>query len=160
MSYCYLLYSRNNTYIGATVDPHHRLRQHNGELVGGAKKTKGRVWKRALYVGGFPTWIAALQFEWAWKRKGRGRPGMIGKLHALIDLVTSERSTRLAVPFAEWPTHLTYHWEQEALHLVGTLNLAPIVPTLSSLCAQMAHVSRQLADLQVRLDAALLRFLV
>jgi predicted GIY-YIG superfamily endonuclease len=103
MSYCYLLYSRNNTYIGATVNPDHRLRQHNGEIVGGAKRTKGHTWKRALYVSGFPNWVAALQFEWAWKRKGRGKPGLVGKLVALVDLVRSVRSTKNALPFVTWP---------------------------------------------------------
>lgn len=38
----YLLYNTNNncTYIGITVNKERRLRQHNGELVGGAKYTK------------------------------------------------------------------------------------------------------------------------
>ena len=114
MSYCYLLYSRNNTYIGATVNPDHRLRQHNGEIVGGAKRTKGHTWKRALYVSGFPNWVAALQFEWAWKRKGRGKPGLVGKLVALVDLVRSVRSTKNALPFVTWPAPPSYHWEAEA----------------------------------------------
>ena len=37
MNYCYMLYTdKNQTYIGATIDPDRRLRQHNKEISGGA----------------------------------------------------------------------------------------------------------------------------
>ena len=101
--FCYLLYSGSaKTYIGATVDPNRRLRQHNGELVGGARRTSGLQWKRALYVGGFPDWTAALQFEWSWKRHGRGKHGLFGKIRALLALLDTPRSTKTALPFALW----------------------------------------------------------
>jgi len=63
------------TYIGATVDGDRRLRQHNGELVGGAKATskRGLGWYRVCYVRGFGTWNAALSFEWHWKRFSKGK---------------------------------------------------------------------------------------
>lgn len=64
----YLLQSMSNprrTYVGYTVDLQHRLRQHNGELVGGAKATRsGRPWRVVGYLTGFPTASLALQFEW------------------------------------------------------------------------------------------------
>ena len=66
------------TYIGATVDGDRRLRQHNGEIGGGAKATskRGLGWYRVCHVRGFGTWNAALSFEWHWKRfsKGKGDP--------------------------------------------------------------------------------------
>jgi len=75
--FCYMLASVDGrkTYVGATIDPDRRLRQHNGELAGGAKATKGRVWKRRFLVGGFVGEKAALRFEWRWKYLTRQAPG-------------------------------------------------------------------------------------
>lgn len=105
--YCYLLASHDThkTYIGATVDPDRRLRQHNGQIGGGAKATRGHQWHRVALVAGFPDERAALQFEWAWKwrtRQGRIR-GIQGRLAALWILLDSLHSTSTALPFAEWP---------------------------------------------------------
>lgn len=46
---CYLLKSHNprakgRSYIGFTVNPRRRIRQHNGELVNGAAKTSRHVY--------------------------------------------------------------------------------------------------------------------
>ncbi len=60
------------TYIGYTVDLFSRLREHNGKVKGGAKRTsasKGN-WVLAWYVSGFPAshnYSAAMSFEYAVK---------------------------------------------------------------------------------------------
>ena len=73
MYFCYLIESQSekykgDAYIGFAVDPLKRLREHNGEIKGGAKKTsKKRPWELVSVVSNFPNKMLALQFEWAWQ---------------------------------------------------------------------------------------------
>lgn len=121
MSFVYLLVSTNgNTYVGATVDLNRRLRQHNKEIKGGAHATgikvaQGESWTRAAHVSGFPTWQAALQFEWRWKQLSRKLPVNMNPLErritALKTLLSLEQSTSKALPYSEWPTPPEVHIE-------------------------------------------------
>jgi len=66
--YCYILKNTGNkTYNGYTVNPHKRIRQHNQDLVGGAKYTRvngNKDWEMYVLITGFPNMQNALQCEW------------------------------------------------------------------------------------------------
>ena len=72
---CYLLGSQRfigHSYIGSSSDPTYRLRQHNGEVTGGARSTSmKRPWQHEAVVRGFPTRKDSLSFEWHWKHPRR-----------------------------------------------------------------------------------------
>ena len=89
------------TYVGYTSKCwKRRLRQHNGELVGGARQTStGRPWNVECVVTGFDTKTQALQFEFAWRRIHRRfkYPYTVqGRRQSLAHLCTLERWSRNA----------------------------------------------------------------
>ena len=112
--YVYLLISSSgSSYVGATVDLNKRLRQHNKEIKGGAHATSikvenGETWTRAAHVSNFPSWQAALQFEWRWKQLSRKlSPKLLPlerRLNALKELLSLERPTSKAIAYSEWET--------------------------------------------------------
>ena len=119
--FVYLLESTNHaTYVGATVNLDHRLRQHNGEIKGGARATSmkvknGETWRRVCYVEGFPSWSECLKFEWAWKFYSRKLSIKLFPLErrkqALKTLLSREKSTSKAIPFSEWTQPINVVWE-------------------------------------------------
>ena len=102
------------TYIGSTNNfEGRRLRQHNGELVGGAKYTRvGRPWACICTVSGFRNHIEALQFEWDWKH-ARIPSAMNGdrRINQLHVTVCKSKWTSHAPSATDVP--LTIHWRQE-----------------------------------------------
>jgi predicted GIY-YIG superfamily endonuclease len=122
--YVYILESSDkaSTYVGATINLDHRLRQHNKELAGGAHATsvkvaQGSSWRRICHVKGFPDWSAALQFEWRLKQLSRKlcqtknvKP-IDRRIQALHQLLALERPTSKAKAYTEWPTPPEIVWE-------------------------------------------------
>ena len=127
-SFVYLLLSSDNaTYVGATIDLEHRLRQHNKEIKGGAfatsaKVNKGETWIRACHVEGFPDWQAALQFEWKWKHLSRQLKNKLKPLErrmiALQQLLSLERPTTKAKAYSEWekPPNVIIEYDEAQMY--------------------------------------------
>lgn len=67
--YVYVIRSSSGrTYVGATTNPRRRLRQHNGEIKGGAKNTRGFRWEMIRIIGPIPNQSKALKEERRVKR--------------------------------------------------------------------------------------------
>ncbi len=91
--YCYIITNEHDrTYNGYTVNLNRRLRQHNGEIKGGAKATRGRGPWSFLAVITSDCWdcvSTAMQHEWSIKYPTRRRPrpkeynGAVGRLRSL-----------------------------------------------------------------------------
>nr|GMD67534.1 structure-specific endonuclease subunit SLX1 homolog [Ipomoea batatas] len=74
----YLILSTNppiKTYVGVTTNFSRRLKEHNGELKGGAKASRaGRPWICACLIRGFMDRSEACAFETRWKQVSRKLP--------------------------------------------------------------------------------------
>ena len=107
--YVYWIRSAQRCYIGATTCPTKRLRQHNGEIQGGALRTRnGGPWRFHCVIAGFRTWVEALQFEWAFKYYSRRCRGVESRKVALVNLMARERWTSNAPLASEVPLQVEY----------------------------------------------------
>ena len=108
--YVYWIHSATRCYIGATVNPSRRLRQHNGELVGGARRTRNRgPWSFVRVISGFRTWREALQFEWAFKFYTKRCRCTASRQAALQRLMATDRWTSNAPPASEVPLAVEFN---------------------------------------------------
>ncbi|KAI0089436.1 hypothetical protein BDY19DRAFT_103460 [Irpex rosettiformis] len=129
---CYLLKSIKTpgataTYIGSTPNPPRRVRQHNGEITQGARKTKHhRPWTMQMIVHGFPSKLAALQFEWAWQhpfvsrhlRSGSSNPLFRRRAKGIKRHILVACGMVVSHPYNTWPLRVKLftkeaheHWE-------------------------------------------------
>ncbi len=102
---CYILQNEDNqkTYNGYTVNTTRRLRQHNGELSGGAKSTRcSKTWQYIAIISGFQDKINALQCEWRIrkpfnKRRTREYCGPEGRIKGLNYVLHLDKWTNRAI---------------------------------------------------------------
>ena len=93
--YCYLLQSISHprrTYFGVTNNLRHRLRQHNGEISGGAKSTRsGKPWRMIAYISGFASRVEALKFEWRVHHPGVRWIGVSGRIKIINKVIIEKK---------------------------------------------------------------------
>ena len=110
---------RIRSYLGCTNDFKRRLRQHNGEITGGAKYTrKLRPWVPVLTVSGFQNKSEALQFEWASRHVGgrkRRAPGqgVRGRLKNIRRVLARERWTSNSPLASRIPLQIQWYLLEE-----------------------------------------------
>lgn len=110
----YIIQNKNFTYAGVSPDPTRRLRQHNGEIVGGAKYTtsKGPGWRHICLVNGFRNKIEAMQFEWAVKHMPpRNAGGILNRIHKLYLTCCKDKWTSKSPNACDVP--LTIYWNEK-----------------------------------------------
>ena len=110
----YLIKNNNYTYAGVSPTPDKRLRQHNGEIKGGAKYTtsKGPGWEHICLIGGFQDKIQSMQFEWAVKHvPPRDAGGVENRIKKMLIVCNKERWTSKAPLAKDVP--LTIYWKSD-----------------------------------------------
>lgn len=137
--FVYMLLNSKSTipYIGKTNNLTRRLRQHNGEISGGAKRTHRALhhnptdtdatdtkWRRVLHVKGFIDERAALHFENRFQRERRKASSSAKKtnentknslwkgLEALKAVMECTRPTRAARPLQEYGVQIVFESDE------------------------------------------------
>jgi len=99
VNYCYIvrIKGKDRTYVGYTVEPKRRIRQHNGIIKGGAKATSiSNQWDfLAILTSSSPLFTknVALSVEWHLKHPDSKRKtsplyrGVQGKLRSIIEVL-------------------------------------------------------------------------
>lgn len=120
--FCYILQSINRSdkvYIGYTVDMTHRIRQHNGEIVGGAKKTsRFKPWRIVCVISGFLDNHMALRFEFRLQKMAK-RKNLINTLLELQKLISLGEGSKSKNTKCTWPALILYWYISQ--------NLFPII---------------------------------
>lgn len=121
----YIVANGGCTYAGVSPDPVRRLRQHNGEIKGGAKYTtsKGPGWRHICLISGFDK-IQSMQFEWAVKHyPPRDAGGIVNRLIKLIAVLNKQKWTSKSPDAITVPLSVT--WLEK--HNIGEYSLPDYV---------------------------------
>lgn len=96
----YLIYNGNRTYVGSTTNVVRRLRQHNGEIVGGARSTRAYAgsWYLVTAVTGFSDRSSACRWEKIVKSRARGLGPRQEALQGLLAGICPKGSRYYEVP--------------------------------------------------------------
>ena len=106
--YVYWIVSGRSNYVGATVSPRNRLKQHCGLKKGGAKRTRGKLWTYKCVISGFRTWNEALKCEWSIKYHSKRCRGFESRKLALEKVLNMERWTSTSPLSSEVPLTVEY----------------------------------------------------
>ncbi len=120
----YIIENNGYTYAGVSPDPTRRLRQHNGEIKGGAKYTtgKGSGWRHICLIRGFENKIQAMQFEWAVKHVvPRNLGGLKNRMSKVYRVLCAERWTSKSPLASE--VDLEIDWKIDILENVKDITL-------------------------------------
>ena len=107
--------STQPTYVGITNNLARRLRQHNGAIKGGARRTRQhQPWALVATVVGFQNKQQALQFEWAVHHiRAPRNSGVAGRLSVVARVMSKQRWTSRAPLSRDVPLSLKLFDESE-----------------------------------------------
>lgn len=90
MPYVYIIRGERENkikyYIGFTTDLHHRIKQHNRFLSGGALCTAGYTWQFCGVISNITSKIDALRIEWRLKFSTR-KKNILDRINSFINYV-------------------------------------------------------------------------
>jgi predicted GIY-YIG superfamily endonuclease len=127
---CYILKSLNTNriYIGYTINFPRRIRQHNGEIAGGAKKTsKWRPWVPICIIQGFYEKSSALRFEYRLqhpsKKKKAGENSVTFVLETLNYVINNGDGSIANRNKMPWPSlNIKWYIPFHAIHHLKVVN--------------------------------------
>ncbi len=156
--------SSARTYVGCTNNFARRIRQHNGEITGGAKYTRGNSWAPVVTIEGFADdQRHALQFEWRLKERNRGGRGgrvkgraanggggplagsgvdrRVASLHRTLGL---EKVTAKAPPLQDTQISLQWHSSDAMRSFADLLSAQPLASAPLQMTAAEASAAAEL----------------